>query len=80
MSGLQLNMGLNGQGQFGSGFAGAAVPAAAQQPQGPSTISEKAFGVVSPGSGGVSAAHAALLLGGVASMGLLVWLYWSLPR
>lgn len=81
MSGLSLNMGLNGNGAFGSGFAGANVPAAAgASPQGPTTIGAKAFGI-SSGAGGERNIPGAALLGfGTLALLGLVWIYYSLPR
>jgi hypothetical protein len=77
---MMLNMGLQGQGQFGSGYAPAATPAAAgASPQGPTTIGQKAFGIVT-GGGGMSAAHIGLLSIGGASIIALCYIYWSLPR
>jgi hypothetical protein len=77
---MQLNMGLQGQGAFGSGYGGAATPAAAgASPQGPTTIGQKAFGIVT-GGGGYTAAHIGLLSVGAASIIGLLYIYWSLPR
>jgi hypothetical protein len=78
--GLNLNMGLQGQGAFGSGYAGAATPAAAGvSAQGPTTIGQKAFGIVTGGSAS-TAAHVGLISIGAASIIGLVFIYWSLPR
>jgi hypothetical protein len=79
--GLSLNMGLQGQGAFGSGYGDAATPAAAgASPQGPTSIGQKAFGVVTGGSGQYQAAHIGFItIGGASILGLL-WIYWSLPR
>jgi hypothetical protein len=79
--GLALNMGLQGQGDFGSGFGGASLPAAAgASPQGPTTIGAKAFGITSGPSAGYTAAHLGLISIGGACIGLLCFIYWSLPR
>jgi hypothetical protein len=79
--GLSLNMGLNGAGAFGSGYSGAATPAAAgASPQGPTSIGEKAFGIQTGPSGGYTAAHLGLISIGGACIGLLCFIYWSLPR
>jgi hypothetical protein len=66
---------------FGGGFASASVPAAAgASAQGPTTIGQQAFGIVG-GASGVSAAPGyAILGGGVLALGLLVFIWWSLPR
>jgi hypothetical protein len=77
---MQLNMGLQGQGAMGAGYGGAATPAAAgASPQGPTTIGQKAFGIVT-GGGGYTAAHIGLLSFGAASIIGLLYIYWSLPR
>jgi hypothetical protein len=77
---VQLNMGLQGQGAFGSVYGGAATPAAAgASPQGPTTIGQKAFGIVT-GGGGYSAAHIGLLSVGGFCIAALCYIYWSLPR
>jgi hypothetical protein len=74
-----LNMGLQTS-VFGQGYAGASTPAAAgASPQGPTTIGQKAFGIVTGGSTS-SCAHGALISGGVLSLGLLLFIYWSLPK
>jgi hypothetical protein len=79
--GLNLNMGLQGQGSFGSGYGSAATPAAAgASPQGPTSIGQKAFGVVTGGSGQYDAAHIGLVSVGTLAILGLVWIYWSLPR
>jgi hypothetical protein len=77
-----LDMGLQGQGAFGSGYAPAATPAAAgASPQGPTTISQKAFGIVTGGGQGkYSAAHFGLISVGGACIAALLYIYWSLPR
>jgi hypothetical protein len=79
MAGLSLNMGLQGQGAFGSGYAPAATPDAAGTPTGPTTIGQKAFGIVT-GGGRYPYAHIGFVSVGVLSLGLLAWIYWSLPR
>ena len=79
--GLSLNMGLQGQAAFGSGYSGAATPAAAgASPQGPTSIGQKAFGVVTGGTGQYPAAHIGFVSIGAASILGLLWIYWSLPR
>ena len=77
---MQLNMGLQGQGAMGAGYGSAATPAAAgASPQGPTTIGQKAFGIVT-GGGGYTAAHIGLLSVGALSIIGLLYIYWSLPR
>lgn len=80
--GLNLNMGLQGQGALGSGYAPAATPAAAGvSPQGPTTVGAKAFGIVTGGgSARYPAAQYGLLSIGTLSLAALIWIYWSLPR
>lgn len=79
MAGLNLDMGL-GASVFGQGYPGAATPAAAgASAQGPTTVGQKAFGVVTGGdSGGV--AHIGLISGGALALIGLVYIWWSLPR
>ncbi len=59
MGGLSLNMGLGGS-VFTPGYGGASTPAAAgASPQGPTTVGQKAFGIVTGSPGGYGAAHVA---------------------
>lgn len=79
MAGLFLNSGLGAY--AGPSYGTAATPAAAgASPQGPTTIGAKAFGITTGGSGGMSCAHIGLISGGALSLGLLLFIYWSLPR
>lgn len=79
MAGLTLNSGL-GASVFTSGYPGAAVPeAAGASAQGPTTIGQKAFGVVT-GGGAPRTSFFALLGGGTFSLLALAFIYWSLPR
>lgn len=80
-----LNMGPFGAQASGSaaasGYVGAMTPAAATaSPQGPTTIGQKAFGIVTGSEGGPATAGAALCIGGLISIGLLLFVYYSLPR
>lgn len=76
---LQLSTGLQTS-VFAQGYGAAATPAAAgASAQGPTTIGQKAFGIVTGGSGS-NCAHAALISAGSASLALLLFMYWSLPR
>jgi len=78
--GLYLNTGL-GASVFGGGYPGAATPAAAgASPQGPTTIGQKAFGITTGGSGGMTCAHVGLISGGTFSLIALLFIYYSLPR
>jgi hypothetical protein len=66
---------------FTSGYSGAATPAAAgASPQGPTTIGQKAFGIVTGGAARSRLPHVALLSAGSLSLIGLVWIWWSLPR
>jgi len=68
MAGLTLNTGL-GASVFANGYGGAATPAAAgATPQGPTTIGAKALGFW------------ASVGGGTLALGLLIFIWWSLPR
>lgn len=79
MSGLQLNMGA--WGAAGGGYGPAATPAAAgPSPQGPTTIGQKAFGVVTGGSGGGMTGPVALVSTGALALAGLIWIWYSLPR
>jgi len=76
---LQTGLGLQGS-VFAGGYPGAAVPAAAgASAQGPTTIGQKAFGVVTGGRSS-NCAHVALLSSGAFCLGALLFIYWSLPR
>ena len=80
MAGLSLNMGLGGS-VFTPGYGGASTPAAAgASPQGPTTIGQKAFGVVTGSPDGYGAAHIAVIGGGGLAIAALIFIWWSLPR
>ena len=79
MPGLSLNMGLGGQGAFGSGYGGAATPAAAGASPQASTVSQKAFGSTT-GGGMSQVGPTALLSVGALSLIGLIYIWWSLPR
>jgi hypothetical protein len=61
-----------------NGYGGAAVPAASTVPEGPSTITQQAFGVPGVGPGG----RKGLTIAGLGTFALvaLAFLWWSLPR
>lgn len=81
MSGLSLNAGLGTSVFAGGGYPGAATPAAAgATPQGPTTIGQKAFGIVTGGGGHYKTGLFAAIGGGGLALGLLVFIWWSLPR
>lgn len=75
MSGLSLNVGA-----YGGGIPQGAMPVAANNPS--STISQKAFGVYSQQSGATGPRTAGLgtVALGILGAGVLVFLWWSLPR
>jgi hypothetical protein len=49
-------------------------------PQGPQTATQAGFGTTAGGGGGASRVTHGVLSAGAISLGLLVWLWWSLPR
>ena len=84
---MYLDIGLKGQGAAGAGpftagYGPAATPVAATgaSPQGPTSIGQKAFGIVTGNSGGPRTAHVALVGGGLFALGALIFIWWSLPR
>ena len=77
MPGLSLR-----QGAFGGVMSQGAIPVAATVGPGAPTISERAFGVFSqqaPGIGPRTAGLGTVALGLIGA-GILVYLWWSLPR
>ena len=83
---MYLDVGLNGRGAAGTGpftagYGPAATPVAGPgSPQGPTSIGQKAFGIVTGDSGGGRTAHVALVGGGLLALGALIFIWWSLPR
>jgi hypothetical protein len=83
---VYLDVGLRGRGAAGTGpftagYGGAATPVASNgSPQGPTTIGQKAYGIVTGSTGGGRTAHVALVGGGLFALGALIWIWWSLPR
>jgi hypothetical protein len=73
VAGLGLNVG-------GFGAIGTAVPAPAAQPTYGSTVGQQAFGVFSSQTAGPSRAGFGTVLLGASAAGLLVWIWWTLPR
>jgi hypothetical protein len=66
---------------FASGYPSASVPAAAGvSASGPRSIGQQAFGVVAGDTGGSNTAPYAIIGGGALALGLLVFIWWSLPR
>lgn len=75
MAGLSL-----GVGGFGSGYATAASPVAANSPTG-ATINQQAFGIgTSQTSSGPKTAGFGTVGLGLAGAIVLTWLWWTLPR
>jgi hypothetical protein len=75
-----MGLGINGS-VFANGWPGAAMtPGASTVPEGPSTITQQAFGVPGPGSGG--GRRRGLTAAGIGTLALaaLVFIWWSLPR
>ena len=80
MAGLSLNMGMGGSVFAPPGYGSAATPyASGASAQGPTTIGQKAFGIVT-GNQGSSTPHIALISAGGLSLALLIFIWWSLPR
>lgn len=80
MAGMTLNMGL-GSSVFGQGYPGASVPAASgASPQGPTSVSQKAFGIVAGDVGCPRTAGIALVSVGTLALVGLFWIWYSLPR
>ncbi len=74
-----LNTGL-GASVFAAGYGNASVPVAANpSPQGPRTIGQQSFGIVAS-DGGPDTSCYALIGGGALALGLMVFIWWSLPR
>lgn len=81
MAGLTLNSGLGASVFAQGGYPGAATPAAAgATPQGPTSIGQKAFGVVTGDEGTYRTGLWASVGGGTLALGLLIFIWWSLPR
>lgn len=78
--GMLLNTGL-GASVFAGGYDGAALPAAAgASPQGPTTVGQKAFGIVAGNDSSPRTCGVALVSAGTLSLAALVFIWWSLPR
>lgn len=80
MAGLNLASGISGSVFAGGypGYASAGVPAATTVPEGPSTITQQAYGVPGLGAGGKKGITAAGI--STLALALLVFIWWSLPR
>lgn len=49
-------------------------------PQGPQTATQAGFGTVAGGNAPVSTVTYGVLSAGTVALGLLIWLWWTLPR
>lgn len=77
----QFGVGLGGSvigGLYGSSYPAAAVPAASGIPEGPSTITQQAFGVPGSGAGQGPGVKAAGI--GTFALAALAFIWWSLPK
>lgn len=80
MAGLNLSTGLTGS-VFAGGYPGygaASTPVATTVPEGPSTITQAAYGVPGVGGGGRKGITAAAI--STFAIAALVFIWWSLPR
>jgi hypothetical protein len=81
MAGLTLQSGLGASVFANGGYPGAATPAAAiPTAQGPTSIGQKAFGIVTGNEGMYRTGYYAAAGGGLLALGLLFFIWWSLPR
>ena len=81
MAGLSLQSGLGASVFASGGYPGAATPAAAgATAQGPTSIGQKAFGIVTGDEGMYKTGFYAAVGGGALALGLLIFIWWSLPR
>jgi len=66
---------------FAGGYTGMASKGTATwaSPQGPQTATQAGFGTVA-GGGGMSRVTTGILSAGSISLGLLIFIWWSLPR
>lgn len=82
MSGLNLSTGLTGSvvgGLYGpNGGATAAMPTRTAVPEGPTTVASAAYGG-SADPGGSNSGLRACIIGG-ASIAVLIFMWWTLPR
>jgi hypothetical protein len=80
MSGMKLGTGVSSSvvGSLYGGYGGAAVPGASNIPEGPTTITQQAWGVPSANGGSMIGLHAAGISTG--ALILLAFIWWALPR
>ena len=80
---FQNGAGLGGSviGNLYTSGGSASVPAAAGvSAQGPRTIGQQAFGIVAGDTGGPRTSAYAAMGGGALALGILAFIWWSLPR
>jgi hypothetical protein len=78
MAFLQTGLGAS---VFSGGYGSASVPTAAGvSASGPTSIGQQAFGIVGGGPGASSVPFWASLAGGALALGLLGFIWYSLPR
>ena len=80
MTGLSLSSGLGGS-VFANGYPGyanASVPGVSTVPEGPSTITQQAYGVPGVTGGGRKGLTVGAL--GTFALAALAFIWWSLPR
>ena len=79
--GMVLNMPLGASIFAGQGYPSAATPnAAGATPQGPTSVGQKAFGIVTGGGGYYRTGLWASVGGGALALVLLGFIWYSLPR
>jgi hypothetical protein len=80
MSGMKLGTGVSSSvvGSLYGGYGSSAVPGVSTVPEGPTTITQQAWGVPSAGSGSMIGLHAAGI--STAALVLLAFIWWALPR
>lgn len=76
-----LNMpGFGGGGTFTMAWPGTQGTNAGASPQGPATAAQAGFGVTAGDGAGLGAVTTGVLSVGTIALGLLIYLWWSLPR
>jgi len=80
MAGLQFGTGFRGSavGNLYGGYGSASVPSASTVPEGPSTITQQAWGVPPAEGDRPRGLHAAAI--GTGALVLLFVMWWTLPR
>ena len=80
MAGLNLQTGLTGSavGSLYNGSSSAAAPTRTAVPSGPMTVAQAAYGGPGDGGGAATGRHAVII--GVIAAGILLFMWWGLPR